>query len=34
MHSGVTLAAAAGRLVAEEIVYGADAPELRGCRPG
>jgi glycine/D-amino acid oxidase-like deaminating enzyme len=33
MHSGVTLAAAAGRLVAEEIVHGADAPELRGCRP-
>ncbi|TWF78465.1 glycine/D-amino acid oxidase-like deaminating enzyme [Pseudonocardia hierapolitana] len=33
MHSGVTLAAVAGRLVAEEIVHGVDAPELRGCRP-
>jgi glycine/D-amino acid oxidase-like deaminating enzyme len=33
MHSGVTLAAVAGRLVAEEVVHGVDAPELRGCRP-
>jgi glycine/D-amino acid oxidase-like deaminating enzyme len=34
MHSGVTLAAVAGRLVAEELVHGIEAPELRGCRPG
>ncbi|MHA6624654.1 NAD(P)/FAD-dependent oxidoreductase [Pseudonocardia sichuanensis] len=33
MHSGVTLAAVAGRLVAEEVVHGVDAPELAGCRP-
>jgi glycine/D-amino acid oxidase-like deaminating enzyme len=33
MHSGVSLAAAAGRLVAEELVRGEEAPELRGCRP-
>jgi glycine/D-amino acid oxidase-like deaminating enzyme len=34
MHSGVTLAAVVGRLVAEELVHGIEAPELRGCRPG
>jgi glycine/D-amino acid oxidase-like deaminating enzyme len=34
MHSGVTLAPVAGRLVAEEVVRGVEAPELRGCRPG
>lgn len=34
MHSGVTLAPVAGRLIAEELVHGVDAPELRGCRPG
>jgi glycine/D-amino acid oxidase-like deaminating enzyme len=33
MHSGVTLAPVAGRLVAEEVVHGVEAPELRGCRP-
>jgi glycine/D-amino acid oxidase-like deaminating enzyme len=33
MHPGVTLAAVAGRLVAEELVHGVEAPELRGCRP-
>jgi glycine/D-amino acid oxidase-like deaminating enzyme len=33
MHSGVTLAPVAGRLVAEEVVHGIEAPELRGCRP-
>lgn len=33
MHPGVTLAPVAGRLVAEEVVQGLDAPELRGCRP-
>lgn len=33
MHSGVTLAPVAGRLVAEEVVGGAEAPELAGCRP-
>jgi glycine/D-amino acid oxidase-like deaminating enzyme len=33
MHSGVTLAPLAGRLVAEEVVHGVEAPELRGCRP-
>lgn len=32
-HSGVTLAAAVGRLAAEEITTGAAAPELAGCRP-
>jgi glycine/D-amino acid oxidase-like deaminating enzyme len=34
MHSGVTLAAVVGRLVAEELVHGIEGPELRGCRPG
>lgn len=33
MHSGITLAAAAGRLAAEEITTGTAAPELAGCRP-
>jgi glycine/D-amino acid oxidase-like deaminating enzyme len=33
MHSGVTLAAVAGRLVAEELVHGAEAEELKGYRP-
>ncbi|MHC5257942.1 NAD(P)/FAD-dependent oxidoreductase [Streptomyces sp. UC4497] len=33
MHSGVTLAPTVGRLVADEIVNGEGAPELRGCRP-
>ncbi len=33
MHSGVQLAAIAGRLVAEEIVERVDATELSGCRP-
>jgi glycine/D-amino acid oxidase-like deaminating enzyme len=33
MHPGVTLAAVAGRLVAEELVHGVEAPELQGCRP-
>ena len=33
MHPGLTLAPAAGRLVAEELVHGVEAPELRGCRP-
>lgn len=33
MHSGVTLAATVGRLVADELVHGADAPELAGLRP-
>jgi glycine/D-amino acid oxidase-like deaminating enzyme len=33
MHSGVTLAAVAGRLVAEELIHGVEAPELTGCRP-
>ncbi|HIY67035.1 MAG TPA: FAD-binding oxidoreductase [Candidatus Agrococcus pullicola] len=32
MHSAVTLGAAAGRLVAEELVTGDEAPELAGCR--
>lgn len=32
-HSGVTLAPAAGRLVAEELVHGVEAPELVSCRP-
>ena len=32
MHSGVTLAAAAGRLIAEEVTTGHPAPELAGCR--
>ncbi len=30
MHAGVTLAPAVGRLVAGELVHGADAEELRG----
>lgn len=34
LHSGVSLAAVVGRLAAEEVVHGADAVELRGCRPG
>jgi hypothetical protein len=34
MHSGVTLAPVAGRLVAEEVVHGVEAAELDGCRPG
>ena len=34
MHSGVTLAAIAGRLVAEEVAHGVETPELRHCRPG
>jgi hypothetical protein len=29
----VSLAAAVGRLVAQEVVRGQDAVELRGCRP-
>ena len=33
MHAGVTLAPAVGRLVAQEIVGGEDADELRGLRP-
>jgi glycine/D-amino acid oxidase-like deaminating enzyme len=33
MHSAVTLGPVAGRLAAEEIVEGADRPELLGCRP-
>jgi glycine/D-amino acid oxidase-like deaminating enzyme len=33
MHSGVTLAPGAGRLVAKELVNGTEAPELQGCRP-
>jgi glycine/D-amino acid oxidase-like deaminating enzyme len=33
MHSGVTLAPVAGRLVAEEVAHGVEAPELRGCQP-
>ncbi|MEV6281910.1 FAD-binding oxidoreductase [Kribbella sp. NPDC051770] len=33
MHSGITLAAAAGRLAAAEILSGRPAPELEGCRP-
>ncbi|SDE13143.1 Glycine/D-amino acid oxidase [Glycomyces harbinensis] len=33
MHSAITLAAAAGRLAAEEILTGLTAPELAGCRP-
>lgn len=33
MHSGVTLAAVVGRLVAQELIDGQLAPELRGCRP-
>ena len=33
MHSGVTLAPAAGRLIAAEIVTGAEATELAGLRP-
>ncbi len=33
MHSGVTLAPAVGRLVADELVDGADAADLAGLRP-
>lgn len=33
MHSGVTLAAVVGRLVAQELIDGQLAPELQGCRP-
>lgn len=33
MHSGVTLAPTAGRLIASEIVDGVEAPELAGLRP-
>jgi glycine/D-amino acid oxidase-like deaminating enzyme len=33
MHSGVTLAAAVGRLVARELVAGTVEPALSGCRP-
>ncbi|MEO3801119.1 FAD-dependent oxidoreductase [Nonomuraea sp. B1E8] len=33
MHSAITLAAAAGRLAASEILTGSPAPELAGCRP-
>ncbi|MEV0621868.1 FAD-dependent oxidoreductase [Nonomuraea sp. NPDC050404] len=33
MHSGVTLAPTVGRLVADELVTGRPAPELRRCRP-
>ncbi|MFE0173217.1 NAD(P)/FAD-dependent oxidoreductase [Streptomyces sp. NPDC059002] len=33
MHPGVTLAPTVGRLVADELVTGRPAPELRRCRP-
>ena len=33
LHSGVSLAAVVGRLVAQEVVRGEQAPELQGCRP-
>jgi glycine/D-amino acid oxidase-like deaminating enzyme len=33
MHSAITLAAAAGRLAATEILTGLPTPELSGCRP-
>jgi glycine/D-amino acid oxidase-like deaminating enzyme len=33
LHSGVSLGAAVGRLVAQEVVLGEPAPELQGCRP-
>ncbi|NIK59844.1 NAD(P)/FAD-dependent oxidoreductase [Kribbella shirazensis] len=33
MHSAITLAAAVGRLAADEILTGVPAPELAGCRP-
>jgi glycine/D-amino acid oxidase-like deaminating enzyme len=33
MHSGITLAPAAGRLIAAEIVDGVEADELAGLRP-
>ena len=33
MHSAVTLAPTVGRLVADELVTGGPAPELRGSRP-
>ena len=34
LHSGVSLAAVVGRLVAEEVVDDVDPVDLRGCRPG
>jgi len=34
LHSGVSLAAAVGRLAALQVVDGVEVPELRGCRPG
>jgi glycine/D-amino acid oxidase-like deaminating enzyme len=33
MHSAVTLAATAGRLIASEVVNGIEADELAGLRP-
>ncbi|WP_030725433.1 NAD(P)/FAD-dependent oxidoreductase [Streptomyces sp. NRRL F-2890] len=33
MHSGMTLAPTVGRLIADELVTGRPAPELRRCRP-
>ncbi|MEU8488618.1 FAD-dependent oxidoreductase [Streptomyces sp. NPDC048641] len=33
MHSAITLAPTAGRLIADELVTGRSAPELRRCRP-
>ena len=33
LHSGVSLAAAVGRLAASELVLGERAAELAGCRP-
>ncbi len=33
MHSGVTLAPVVGRLVAQEVLTGEQASQLRGCRP-
>ncbi|MDG4860623.1 FAD-dependent oxidoreductase [Streptomyces sp. T-3] len=33
MHSAITLAPTAGRLIADELVTGRPAPELRRCRP-
>ncbi|MGH8877208.1 MAG: NAD(P)/FAD-dependent oxidoreductase [Stackebrandtia sp.] len=33
MHSAITLAAAAGRLAATELLTGLPSPELAGCRP-
>ena len=34
LHSGVSLAAAVGRLAALQVVDGDEVPELLGCRPG